>query len=206
MKLSFAPRGLQLFIFAAMLLAQSAAFAAPTPTSDATPADDGQESTRSKTSIGGYGAPELKVTSLASSAGLLAGSQGGFIIGHHLVLGGGGYGLASEVTVTRDGAKKTVGFGYGGFRPAFILGEPDSVVHFGGGIVLGAAGASVGDSDSSLSWVVEPDVGVDFRAVRWLRIGVAGSYRFVGAADKANLSFAQLSGPAAGLAIKVGSF
>jgi hypothetical protein len=162
--------------------------------------------TSKKTESGGYGAPELKFTPMASSLALLMGSQGGWIINHRFIFGGAGYGLVNDVSLDRAGQKSSVGFGYGGFRPGLILGEREDTLHFTAGVVLGAAGISVGNGQSDVSWVVEPDVGVDAALTRWLRVGISGSYRFVGEGDASKLSFAQLSGPAAGIQFKFGSF
>ena len=155
---------------------------------------------------GGFGAPELKLTPLAGSLGVLMGSQGGWIIDHRFVLGGAGYGLVNDVTLDRGGAARTVSFGYGGLRPAVLLGAREDVVHFSAAAVVGAAGASVGDGASAVTWVIEPDVGVDASVTRWLRLGISGSYRFVGAAEDARLRSAQLSGPAVALMVKFGTF
>src|SRR4051812_32899151 len=54
---------------------------------------------------GGYGAPEVRVTSIAGSPGILFGSQGGWIHDHVFVLGGAGYGLVNDVTPQMGGAK-----------------------------------------------------------------------------------------------------
>jgi hypothetical protein len=192
------------FVSAALVLTLSTthAFAAD-------PAENNNSNSASskKMESGGYGAPELKFTPMASSLALLMGSQGGWIINHRFIFGGAGYGLVNDVTLDRAGRKPTVGFGYGGFRPGLILGEKEDTLHFTSGVIIGAAGTSVGDGgQTSVTWVVEPDVGVDAALTRWLRVGISGSYRFVGAADEAKLRFAQLSGPAAGIQFKFGSF
>jgi hypothetical protein len=154
---------------------------------------------------GGYGAPELKITHLAGSPALLMGSQGGWIAKHHFTLGGGGYGLVSDVT--SKGVEKPISLGYGGLRLGFILGEKDDRFHFGAAALFGAAGMGVGDT-STTAWVMEPEVNADVSAVRWLRVGVSAGYRFMMASSNndANLTFAQMSGFSAGIQFKFGSF
>lgn len=154
---------------------------------------------------GGYGAPEVKATQLAGSAALLVGSQGGWIAKHHFVLGGGGYGLVSDLS--SKGVEQKIGFGYGGLRLAFVLGDKDDRFHFGGGALLGGAGMSVGDA-STVAWVMEPELNTDVSVLPWLRVGVSSGYRFVvpSTNNDARLTFSQMSGATVGLQIKLGSF
>jgi hypothetical protein len=98
-----------------------------------------------------------------------------------------------------------VKLGYGGVRLGGILGG-EGPVHFTGGVLLGGAAVGRGDGDSAGTWAIEPDAGVEATVTSWLRVSLAGSYRFLGAADEVHLRSAQLSGPAAGLAVKLGSF
>lgn len=165
-----------------------------------------QQGSRTTMESGGYGAPELKFTPMASSLAVLMGSQGGWIINHRFIFGGAGYGLVNDVTLDRAGQKPSLTFGYGGFRPGLILGERDDTLHVTTGAIVGAAGVSLGDGPSAVTWVIEPDVGVDVAITRWLRVGISGSYRFVGGSEEAKVRFAQLSGPAAGVQFKLGSF
>jgi hypothetical protein len=160
----------------------------------------------SSLSSGGYGAPELKVTPFGGSPGILLGSQGGWIINHHFIVGGAGYGLVNDIGVSRG--TDNVGrlqFAYGGVR----LGAMASLherVHLVGGVILGGAGVSVGDRDAVGTWAIEPDAGVAFSLLKWLRLGLSASYRFVGAASEAELRAPQISGPAAGLTVQFGKF
>jgi hypothetical protein len=154
---------------------------------------------------GGYGAPELKITQLAGSPALLMGSQGGWIAKHHFTLGGGGYGLVSDVT--SKGVEKQISLGYGGLRLGFILGEKDDRFHFGGAALFGAGAMSVGDADTT-AWIIEPEVNADVSALKWLRVGVSAGYRFAvpSSNNDASLTFAQMSGFSAGIQFKFGSF
>lgn len=171
----------------------------------ADPAPESGAASKSKASDnGGYGAPELKVTQLAGSMGVLFGSQGGWIHRNHFVLGGAGCGLVNDVSLQRGGEKQ-LSLGYGGVRPGFILGERDDLIHVNGGVILGAAGVGVGD-ESVITYVIEPDVGADVQALSWMRIGISGGYRFMFPASEGNLTFAQLSGLAVGMNVKLGSF
>jgi hypothetical protein len=119
--------------------------------------------------------------------------------------GNGGYGLVSDVT--SKGVEKPISLGYGGLRLGFILGEKDDRFHFGAAALFGAAGMGVGDT-STTAWVMEPEVNADVSALRWLRVGVSGGYRFMipSSNNDANLAFKQMSGLCAGIQFKFGSF
>lgn len=167
-----------------------------------------QDDTQKPVANGGYGAPEMRVTTLAGSAGILFGSQGGWVHDHVFVLGGAGYGLVNDVTPTMDGTKSAaIGLGYGGVRPGFVLGS-DRFIHLTGGLLLGAGGIRAGADGAERSdvfFVVEPDVAGEMNIVRWLRLAVGASYRMP-FGDTAGLRFTQVSGPAGTLALKFGSF
>lgn len=169
-------------------------------------ADDDAAASTSTIESGGYGAPELKLTSVNGSAGLLLGSQGGWIINHHFVLGGAGYGLATDAESVSNGTKTTIDFGYGGVRPAVIVGSEASMFHLTGGVLLGGMGVSRDGGSSAVTWVIEPDLGAEMTVKKWLRVSLAGTYRIAGAASDVNLRSGQLSGPAASLAVKFGAF
>lgn len=48
---------------------------------------------------GGYGALVVKFGHIKGEGGILVGVQGGWIVNHTLVIGGGGYGLANNIRV-----------------------------------------------------------------------------------------------------------
>ena len=75
------------------------------------------------TSHGGFGGPVVKLSQFDSNLGVLAGGRGGWIIGHKLTLGGGGYGLANDIPVLYDGTDSTryLDFNYGGFEMGIII-------------------------------------------------------------------------------------
>jgi hypothetical protein len=163
---------------------------------------------------GGYGAPELKVTSVADSGALLAGAHGGWIINHHLVLGGGGYGLTTDVPSpsvlqpANGGAKLTMA--YGGLRFGAIL-APHSIVHVAMSMLVGGGNAGSATSSgaahrSDTFWVVEPDVALEANLARNVRLTAGFEYRIVGGTEVPGLTATNLSGPAGSLAVKFGVF
>jgi len=167
-----------------------------------------------RTSHGGYGAPEVKLTSIASTAGLLVGGQGGWVLNHVFVLGGAGYGLATDVASpdvlqTAGSPRAFLSYAYGGPRLTFIPGARRPVhlvaaVLVGGGHVSSKAEGlrTAGDS----FFVVEPELGVEVNVARHLRVALGGSYRIAGATSIEGLGTGALSGPSALLAVKIGEF
>jgi hypothetical protein len=157
----------------------------------------------------------MKLTSLASTAALLGGVQGGWIIGHRLVVGGAGYGLVSDVVSPdilqpSNGDRAHVSFGYGGLRLGAIV-APRSVAHATFGVLLGGGGlgsqTNTGLAHRSDSFfVVEPEVALEANLARHVRLDLGFTYRFVGGTELAGLSGTTLSGPAGSLAVKFGEF
>lgn len=107
-------------------------------------------------SHGGYGAPELKVGPVNGETGLLLGGRGGWIINHRLVIGGGGYGLTTNITFQEDPADKPssiidpdsvrtikTDMGYGGLLLEYIA-FPKKAIHLSFPVLIGAGGTSLG--------------------------------------------------------------
>ena len=71
---------------------------------------------------GGYGAPVIKFGQIGDESAIWVGAKGGWIINHTLMLGGGGYGLVSEVDELCIGGVpyRRLGVGYGGFIMEYI--------------------------------------------------------------------------------------
>ena len=84
------------------------------------------------------------------------------------------------------------------------------------GLLVGAGGVTVTsrnansnnafDHDGSAVFVVEPQTELELNVMRHLRNAANVSYRFVGDTDKPGMASSDISGVAAGLALKVGSF
>ncbi|HLZ10304.1 MAG TPA: hypothetical protein VKT80_17075 [Chloroflexota bacterium] len=170
-----------------------------------------------KVDHGGYGAPHVKVTSVAGQAGLLVGGEGAWIIGHSLFLGGGGYGLATSADAP-DLARSpqgtsTLTLGYGGFRIGYVV-APHDLVHFSGALLVGGGGVSViehvgNDSRtyrSASMFIVEPELRVEVNITKMLRGGIDASYRYMADSGIVGLSSSKISGPAAGALLAFGWF
>ena len=178
--------------------------------------DDEQTLIGGDVDFGGFGGPVLKVSSLAGGAEVLTGGRGGWIINFHaehtLVLGGGGYGLATGIQGrTPDGVgTRTVDMGYGGVDIEYVN-RTKQLVHFSVQTLIGAGGLSDRDdgrldSDPDPFFVAEPQANLILNVTHFFRIGMGVSYRWVSGARYAGLDDTDLSGVAGVLTFKFGNF
>jgi hypothetical protein len=182
---------------------------------------------KGKVKHGGYGAPAMKVTAVNGEAAIMPGIQGGWVINHSFVLGVAGYGLATRqdapVGMRVDGRPSTLEMGYGGMRLGYLV-MPQSVVHLGFGLLIGGGGIAalskdelpvIRDGDlhyerradnSDAFFVTEPEIEMEINVAQFMRVAVSGSYRFVTGIGSPGLSSWDIAGPAAGVAVRFGSF
>lgn len=170
---------------------------------------------------GGYGSPVVKFTTINDKLGLLVGGQGGWIINHTLVLGGGGYGLSIDVqTLTiEDSVRKYVDFGYGGFLIEYVM-NSDKLIHFAintliGGGYVGSRKARDDDDHKkdnefhSLDdgfFVLEPGLTVDLNVTKLLRASVGVNYRYIAGVASGPSTNKDISGPSVMLMLRFGKF
>ncbi len=167
-------------------------------------------------SNGGFGGPVIKFTSINKHFGVLVGGQGGWIINHTFVIGGGGYGLVNNVKTDHLflDQRELLNFGYGGVELHYI-GNSDKLVHYTVSLLIGAGGIGYRhpdnwewdwDTNTQNFFVAEPTVRVMLNVVSFFRIGLGGSYRFVSGIDLDNLKNSEISGPSVELVLKFGKF
>lgn len=153
---------------------------------------------------GGAGGPVVKLTYLNNTFCVLTGGYGGWIINHTFLLGGGGYGLTTDIFVSGE----KLNFGYGGLVAEYI-GFSKEIVHFKAGALIGLGDAHLGpaDVDGRGFFVLEPGADVEINVVSFFRICAGLSYRFViGATGISGVSDASLSGLSGELVAKFGWF
>jgi hypothetical protein len=153
---------------------------------------------------GGAGGPVVKLTYLNNTFCVLMGGYGGWIINHTFLLGGGGYGLTTDVFAS--GQK--LNFSYGGLVAEYI-GFSDEVVHFKAGTLIGWGDAYLGPAnvDNKGFFVLEPGADVEINIASFFRVCAGLSYRFVIGADTiSGVSDASLSGLAGEIVAKFGWF
>ena len=179
---------------------------------------------------GGFGAAVAKMTPIRGEMALIVGGYGGWLINHQLMLGGGGYGLVSNIRASNDaeaayspyGEQLYVEFGYGGVMLEYIM-APSKLVHLNVQALIGGGAVTYRDdwfdgmyNDNYNSrhygrtealFVAEPAVNVELNVTEWFRVSAGASYRFVTGADELiGLENKDLSGPSGQLALKFGAF
>ena len=164
---------------------------------------------------GGFGGPVLKVTSINGENAVMVGGRGGWIINHTFVLGGGGYGLVTEVKAkTPDAPRQFMEMGYGGLEIEYITASND-LLHLSLGLLVGGGGVGykygdnndyMGSHDKKSFFILEPCVNANLNVTRSFRIAAGVSYRYVSGLKSNVTTNADLSGPSAVLTFKFGSF
>lgn len=163
---------------------------------------------------GGYGGPVWKVGSVNGKTGLFAGGRGGWIINHKFVIGGGGYGIITEVETeltSADGKTLFLDMDYGGFEMEYIH-NSDKLIHWTFHTMLGSGSVKLVENDprnhidDDKMFIIEPSLNVVFNIMSWFRIGVGMSYRAVFGVEMADISSADLGGPSGLIILKFGSF
>lgn len=196
------------WITAFLLLATSTAWAQEKePEPEPEPGQEEDTLIRGGIDSGGFGALVFKFSGVNDQFAAFAGLRGGWIINHRFIIGGGGYGLSSEICVDEDGRCRTrqIEFGYGGFEFEYI-GLWDRVAHYSLQLLIGAGGVTVFDFESDPVFVAEPAAKLELNVTKWFRIDVGGGYRFVSGLDLGRLDSGDLSAPFGSLEFKFGNF
>jgi hypothetical protein len=160
----------------------------------------------------GYGALGFKFTPIQGNFGTMLGGYGGWFINKTLLIGGGGYGLTSQIpSATRTG--QNISFGYGGIVLEYV-GLSDKVFHYAvqGFVGWGGAGfytpGTFVSSRSAITglMVFEPSVLAELNVTNFLRLSAGAGYRIVTGSTLEGLNNADLSSYSVSLNIKFGSF
>jgi len=161
---------------------------------------------------GGFGGPMVKFTQIDGEFGVLTGGRGGWIIDHRFVLGGGGYGLANNIEARGiEPAGQDLEMGYGGAMLEFIIAS-DALIHFSVDCLIGVGGVTTPEGETSQRskdaafFVLEPGLNVMLNITQFFRFGAGASYRYTQGASLGDIDDDDLSGAAAVLTFKFGSF
>lgn len=164
---------------------------------------------------GGFGGPVLKVTTINGENSVMVGGRGGWIINHSFVLGGGGYGLVTDVKPkVSDSIHQYIEMGYGGLELEYIASSND-LLHLSIGMLVGGGGIGYKYEDNNsfnsshnrnAFFVLEPNINANLNVTRFFRIAAGVSYRYVSGLKSAVSTNADLSGPSAVLTLKFGRF
>ena len=161
---------------------------------------------------GGFGGPVVKFGNIYDESAVLVGGRGGWIIDHFLSLGGGGYGLVTEITTRPE---EFLLMGYGGFEMEFIIAS-NRVLHSTIGTLVGAGGftsqdrnfdsGAAAENQGDAFFVMEPSVNAELNVARFMRVNAGVSYRYTDGADKFGITDTDLSGLNAVITLKFGAF
>lgn len=162
---------------------------------------------------GGYGGPRVAYGRVASKDAVFVGGEGGWIVNHQFIIGGAGYGLATQQAAPGEfAATDDLSFGYGGFMLGYTL-FSDKLVHGTLTALVGAGGVGShrrGSGDASslqdAVFVLEPAATFELNVARFFRTGLAVSYRWVRGVESAGITNADLSGVMGSLILKFGKF
>ncbi|TAE31703.1 MAG: hypothetical protein EAZ92_02360 [Candidatus Kapaibacterium sp.] len=160
----------------------------------------------------GYGALGFKFTPLQGNFGTMLGGYGGWFINKTLLIGGGGYGLTSQLASNQAG--KNISFGYGGIVLEYV-GFSDKVFHYAVQGFVGWGGAGFYQPGRNFNFnraettglmVFEPSVLAELNVSSFLRLSAGAGYRIVTGSQLEGLTNADLSSYSISLNIKFGSF
>lgn len=181
-------------------------------------------------SNGGWGGLTFGYTKINGQDTYLMGARGGWLVNHRLTIGLAGNGFISDKQYDiiyydnngnlEEGALNLTG-GYGGlFLEATIL--PFSPVHITIPLIIGAGGVAYTRSwwendydnnyydnytlDSDAFFVFEPGLEIEFNLIKFMRLGVGGSYRYTSRISLVESSSAMLRGFNGHFSLKFGKF
>lgn len=163
------------------------------------------------TENGGYGGPVIKFSEIHGETAVLWGGYGGWLINHTFLIGGGAFGLTSEIAVPITSEKLYYDLGYAGLVLEYIN-NSHKLVHYTVGALIGIG--SVGyDSEISKQdysddtiFVLEPGIGLELNVSSSFRIVLGVSYLYVDGVKLEGTRAKDLSGATANLSFKFGEF
>jgi hypothetical protein len=204
----------------ALFVSTRQALADPPPATLAKPAGEPPSGPCACDRLTGFGAPLVGITRVAGGTGVMIGGEGGAVLKHRFVLGAAGAGMVNDVAMPSSAnlgaGTHNIGFGYGGFWFAYIIG-PEWIIHPSVGVMLGGGSISYQITDKapgmpathavSSFFQASPEIDADINVTRFLRIDVGVFYRIVAGVDLEDvLKNSDVSGPGAQLAIKFGNY
>lgn len=163
----------------------------------------------------GFGGPVIKTNTFNNELGVMVGGRGGWIINHRLIIGGGGYGLVTELDyeyIIPDSILNMT-IGYGGFEMEYIF-NPDNLVNYSVYAMIGGGEVRLsldelntttqGNSDKFFAF--EPACYVTVNVTEWLRISAGASYLITSGIDELGLTDDDIGGLSGSLTFRFGKF
>lgn len=176
--------------------------------------------------LAGFGGIDLKVGDLLNTRSLLTGAYGGLLVNGTYMLGIAGYGLVTDVEfdgiISETSEPKTLNLhmGYAGVMlGATILRR--EMIHLSVPVLFGAGSIDVSDQqffgtnlgsdtdftiESSVFFVVEPGLQLEFNITKSFRIAAGANYRWVQGSDLRNIEDDQLRDWISTVSFRFGKF
>jgi hypothetical protein len=173
-------------------------------------------------SHGGYGALDIRYSTIDGKDAFLMGGRGAWVIGHGFALGFGGMGFLNDYHYNPDiagGRNVNLAGGYGGLLLEPIL-FPKFPVHVSIPVLIGAGGIAYTTSYNPYDWdeshyfveeatayfVLEPGIELEFNIVRFFRLAIGGYYRYTSDIRLYDTPENVLHGFSGGITLKFGKF
>ncbi len=176
---------------------------------------------------GGYGAPDIKFSTINSEFALLLGGRGGVIINNSFIIGIAGYGVVTSHKLDDyfiSGLPDTNAYlrmGYGGLCLGFII-NPQKIIHITTSLLIGGGGALYTRAylqaepdywnkhrftyESSPFMIIEPGIGAELNITKFMRFEVGASYRMISFLDLPKTAEGDISGLSGYISFKFGKF
>jgi hypothetical protein len=165
---------------------------------------------------GGWGAPVVQISTVRDRAAVFVGGRGGWLINGRFTIGGGGFGLVSDIpapdAAQPAGASLDLEMGYGGLWLEYTL-APARLLHVSIGTLIGGGGLTLthhdgGSFDGSTDsfFVLEPAVVAELNVASFVRADLGVAYRAISGVNMGGLSYADVSGFSGVVLVKFGKF
>ncbi|MBA9076918.1 MULTISPECIES: hypothetical protein [Rufibacter] len=170
-----------------------------------------------------YFAPSLMLTRWQDRSGFMVGGKVAWVLNQKFGLGLAGYGLTTRNNigeVLQYANNVFLQVGYGGALLEYTP-NPSRLLHFSFPLIIGVGGAAYTNSplgnntsnrysyevyQTDTFFVMEPGVQAELNMARFMRLGLAASYRFAQGVDLSRSSDRDMSAPTVSLTFKFGKF
>lgn len=168
-------------------------------------------------SSGGYGGPGVRLSAIGGDFATFFGGYGAWFINHKFSIGGGGFGLVSNLPVPeRDRVDPNLNLhydmGYGGFMFGYTIAS-DRLLHLhtdilvgGGSIEQDFEGEDAFITTESEFFVFEPGAHLEINILPFMRATGGITYRLVSGSDTPGITDNDLSSMSLALSLKFGYF
>jgi hypothetical protein len=169
-----------------------------------------------------YVAPLLQLTHWQDRSGVMIGGKGAWMMNQKFGLGLAGFGLMSKNSIGEIDQSNNAFLqaGYGGVLLEYIP-HPERLVHFSFPLVVGMGGAAYTNNamgrnntgsysyevyDTDTFFVLEPGLQAELNLARFMRLGLAFTYRFAKGVNLPVSTDKDMSAPSFSLIVKFGKF